>query len=962
MPKTQSDKTRSGRKSAINVDKQGVSVEGDVSGSINTGTQIETQGGAAFLRNVSARTLIGRDQIIQNIYKAQPIAWPKRSERQYLDSQHESFAGILKSRSNRQNKTGPWDSGFVHPLLSQRTVVIGAVGHHEDRTSTKTGIWSQLVSSYPRSGVLVGDVHDGKSLLLRWIVADLAGRATARKDGDLPVYLSINQYPFTDQNGLLDTAAFVCGQQPETMRNLWASGERRILLAIDDADHIAPEQQASFLASLKSLADSRNGKHSIILACRPDNGVNSLLQKAASSFLLGSDFSEWVILPLDDERIKMLLKHYAAADWLKDLISSDERLRKLMGRPGTLADFVRATRGLSLVEPPQNMAQLYQLFIEGHLFGSVEQGQKDGADKRIPYNYRRVKQQLLSYLAFRILASQQQTGLAVDDALCRDIAARLQSLAADFARTRRYMPDDWNATDALRELFQAPVVNGDAARSDQFEFDSQIYRDYYAATYLHDAGERWQEICETVKKSGIEGWVDALILLSGMPATDTANKVLNSILADDPGLAADLWLEKGSVGFTKVPDCVERDFQRKRVYVPENLDYPLHPAIDYFGGIVRDVHPRVALQTVNGLMQLGIDAIDPLLDAVVGNHELAAASAVHALFQMGHSLVGGVGKVKPLINVSSGRFILQSGGTCNATIGDLTFVDVPRPFYADITATVNALNFDPFEAPCSFEVWHLPPAWFAIDYFRRAGRVDWTGLAAACGSIARCAGLVVGKALARRSLESIIEEMTQCAIKYDRLGRSIAADLSIEWNALGVTQSSQAAEIGADAQQVYDELRLLFNRSNRSHILNRREIMLTKSTTVPAVDIEVLYSQPDEVVDLPDLTQVGFAQEAKLVLSGETLRGMRIGRIDPSAFVAAEVVSLAGSVMVENCAGGAIEGITIGSVPNWSGIRAKLDLVINTYGGGQVVGIRATPPAESITKVEFDNSRSFTSQ
>lgn len=953
MQKTRTARSTKVDKPVAKIGERAVSVTGDVKDSnINTGTQVDTHGGAAFLRSVSARTLIAGNQVIQNaFYQTLPIAWPKHSEKQYLKSQRETFASLLKSRSNRPVKAGQWDAGFVQPLLSQRTVEVGKDGQHEDRIATRTGTWNQMVPSYPRSGVLVGDMHDGKSMLLRWIVADLAGRSSARKDGDLPVYLSINQYPFTNQDGLLDTAAFVCGQQPETMRNLWATGERRILLAIDDADHIASDQQASFLSAVKALADSRKGRHSIILACRPDNGVNSLLKKATSSFLSASDFAEWVILPLDDERIQSLLTHYAADDWLTALITADERLRKLMGRPGTLADFVRATRGLSLVEPPQNMAQLYQLFIDGHLFGSAEQSEKEDTQKRVPYNYRRVKQKLLSYLAFRILATQQQNSLTVDDALCRDIAARLQSLAAEFSRTRRYMPEDWNATDALSELFRSPVVNGEAATSDRFEFDSQIYRDYYAATYLHDAGEQWPEVSEMVKKSGIEGWVDALILLSGMPATDTANKTLNSVLADDPGLAADLWLEKGSVGFTKVPDCVERDFQRKRIFVPENLDYSLHPAIDYLGGIVRDVHPRVALQTVNGLMQLGIDAIDPLLDAVTEKHKLAAAAAVHALFRMGHSLVEGGGTVKPLINCSSGKFVLRTAGTCNATIGDLTFVDVPRPFFADVTATVNELNFDPFEADCSFELWHLPPAWFAIDHFRRVGRVDWTGLAAACSSIARCAGLIVGKALARRSLESIVEEMTQCAIKYDRLGRSIAADLNIEWNALGVTQSPQAAEIGADAQQVYDELRLLFNRSNRSHMLNRREIVLARSDANPAVAIETLQSHPDEVADLPDLIQVGFSQEAKQIRPGETLAGMRIGRIDPSAFVAAEVVSLAGRVEVEHCEGGAIEAISIGSVPNWCGIRARLELTIKSYKGGQVVGVRAIPPAESITRV-----------
>ena len=46
------------------------------------------------------------------------------------------------------------------------------------------------------------------------------------------------------------------------------------------------------------------------------------------------------------------------------------------------------------------------------------------------------------------------------------------------------MPEDWNVTDVLRELSESPVVDSEAVRADQFEFASQAYRDYYAATYL----------------------------------------------------------------------------------------------------------------------------------------------------------------------------------------------------------------------------------------------------------------------------------------------------------------------------------------------------------------------------------------------------------------------------------------------------------------------------------------------
>ena len=965
--------------------KRGVVVDGPNIGNVTTGpqikgdevrgdkiagskirTQVNSHGGAVFLRGVAAQTVVGRDQITQYVsHGSLPIVWPKEGEQRYLQRVQDEFVASLRTRTVQSAEREGWDAGYIQPLLSCRRIATARPAQGGQRTETKTGTWSQIATSYPQVGVLVGDTHSGRSFLLRWIVADLARGADARRDSDLPIYLQISKYPFEDARGLLDAAAFACGQQPETMRDYWYNTRRRICLAIDDADQIPSHQRDAFARTLTALNASRGNSHSIILACRPENGSSSIPSTVSSVFEAEPAFAQWIMLPLDDGRISQLLDCYGADHWLKSLIAKNERLRWLVRHPGALADLVHATRGLYLINPPQNLAQLYQLFVDGYLFSDVQQGTHGGSEQRAGrYHYGRVKQKLLAYLAFRMLASAQQNGIAIDDPLCRDLATQLDKFASEFSRTRRYMPDDWNATDALLELFESPVVDRDAARADQFEFTSQAYRDYYAAIYLRDIGQGWQQAGEVIRGSNLEGWTDALILLSGMPPTDTTNEIFNYVLAREPSLAADLWLEKGTVGFTKVPECVERSFYERRIVVPERLDYRVHSAVAYFSGVIRDSRPEVALQAVNGLMQLGVDAIDPLLDAVKTGHPLVVASAIHALFHMGRSMVDREVEVKPLIVAVNSGFTFNNMGACNATIGNFVLVNVPRTMQAELTATFGHVDFDLFNAPCSFELWHTPVAWFAIDYFKRVGRVDWVGLAAACDTVVRCAGLIVGKALLRESMQPIVQEMTQCAITYDRLGQCIASDLDMKWSSS--TPSDAPPELTETAEQIYKELRLFFNRANRARMLGGtvspartgRDPDLAKvevnqdvreiSGSVLALDIDELSVEPTDVADLPDLIQLRFDQTVDTVSPGGVLRGMYVRRIAPAPFQAAEVVSLSGNVIVAHCREAAIEGVTIDTLSSCNGVRAKLELTVGHMSGGRVIGISASAPPEAI--------------
>jgi hypothetical protein len=975
-------------KSADAVGRGGVVVGGANSASINTGqqvsgdlvegdkilgdkigTQIDSGGGAVFLRAVEAQTIVGRDQITQYVtYGSLPIVWPQESEQRYLKRVQDEFAAHLRCRSLRAAEQGSWDTGFVHPLLSCRRMTRGVSGAGGQRTDeTKTGVWRQLVTGEVPVGLLVGDAHSGRSLLLRWLVADLASRSEAKEGSVLPIYLSLSRFPFKDAWGLLDTAAFACGQQPETMREYWYRTKRRVVLAIDDADQIPIGQRDSFLLALQQLDASRGSGHGILVCCRPGSDATSLPGELSRILATSAEFAQWVILPLDAERIQRLLDAYDAESWLKALVERNERLRWLVRLPGLLAHLVQATRGLHLIAPPHNLAQLYQLFVDGYLFGGVSVEQQAGStEARKRYHYGRVKQRLLAYLAFRMLASSRPSGIEVDDALCKDLAKRLEALASEFSRTRRYMPDDWNVSDALQELFESAVIDRDAARADQFEFSDTAYRDYFAAVHLHNVGEEWQEAARLIKASNLEDWTDVLILLSGLPPKDTTNALLNEVLAERPSLAADLWLEKGAVGFTKVPQCVERAFTDRRgaIQVPEWLDHPVQAAVPYFHRISRSSQPEVALQAVNGLMQLGVDAIDPLLDAAETGHPLVVASAVHALFHMGPRLANDRPVLEPLLETKDRGFVLTNLGACNARIGDLALVSVPRTMQAEIKASFGQVDFDLFTADYSFELWHTPVAWFAIDYFLRIGRVDWIGLAAACDGVVRCAGLIVGKAQRRRSMEPIVEEMTQCAIAYDRLGRWIADDLTLAWPSDRAYQAPPPITESVD--KCYKELRLALNPANRGRTLGaagESSLVGTDSELVPvaveqivaevgcemqAVEVGELSVDGSDVADLPTLRQLTYKQNVGILSEGGRLGGIHVERVAPTPVRAVEVISLVGAVGIGHCEQAEIDGILIDSLPKWDGVRVRLELNVGNLERTRLTGIRAVAPPGTI--------------
>lgn len=282
-------------------------------------SQINTAGAAVFLRAVQAQTVVGGNQITQYInYSSLPIVWPKHSEEEYLLRLHQGFTALLQGRKPVAQQPRVWDTGFVQPLLSSRRLATTSESGDQRTEETIRGTWSEIVSPAARAGVLVGEIHSGRSFLMRWIVADLARRASAQPGGDLPIYLPLSRFPFESADGLLDAAAFACGQQPQAMRDCWHQGHRRIFLAIDDVDQLADAQRAAFLRAVEHLNNSRGEHHSIVVSCRPGGLANQIQRALSRAPAAGA--TQWIILPLDDERIHQFLEVCNAEPWLQGLV------------------------------------------------------------------------------------------------------------------------------------------------------------------------------------------------------------------------------------------------------------------------------------------------------------------------------------------------------------------------------------------------------------------------------------------------------------------------------------------------------------------------------------------------------------------------------------------------------------------------------------------------------------------
>lgn len=912
-------------------------------------TVIQTDGGASISNVRDVDNVVGRDQT-NNYYSGLPPTWPKRDEKEYLSKLQEAFTKELQKRNwislgkgdSEREEENPeqWDHLYIHPLLSRKEITPNRLNtNHYEATRSFIGTWEALEKEFPspsKVGLLISDCFEGKSLLLRWILVCLAQEKSEPQEGsNLPVYISVKGYDIRNKDDLLAVAAYSCGQLRDTMQTLWHERKRRITLAIDDGDILDLSQRNRLAVAINELNKSRAGFHSIIVACRQSVNTDMLRNLLWKNLNSDPNFAEWVMLPMDDQRINEMLSKSKATEWLCELIKKDAGLRQLASRAGTLIELIRATRELGAVAPPTNRTTIYAFLVENLIYSYQ-------ASER--YSYRGIKSKILAFLASRILESSEQTSLLMDDNLLRDVAQKLESLSNAYFRVRRYVPEDWNAGDMIEELSGLPVVSSEALKVGRFEFVNQIYRDYYAAMYLNDLDDRsdeWRKITKSIKEK-LDVWSEALVMFSAMPTREKNNDFLSNALSEAPQMAADLWLEKGEVGITRVPQCVYIDYYRRRVSIPDSLDFPVHSTASHLRNIISSgVSPRTALQVTNAMVPLGIDAIDGLLDAAESASSLVAASSIYSLFQMGTSLALGISNPLPLLTISGDDLNFNSNGNCNVTIGDLVFAHVPRTFRAEVHARLRKIDFDPFNVNSEFELWQNPVEWFAINFFRNRLNPDWIGLAVACDAVSRYAGLIAGKARLRGGFQAIDREMTNCAINYRLLCQNIVNDLNFE--DIPDLPENIPPQLIEHAKQLYLQLRFFFGRTNRSRMFTRdsrigkqdiNDVSTTYPLTLPSFSIN-----NGESLDIPEFINASMNISAEKEIKNKQLLAIQVDKIYPGRINGAEVVSLDAEISADLCQNSQIQGVVINDVQSWNGIRVKLNIDVNKWNSSRLTGI-----------------------
>lgn len=950
--------------------QQGVAVRGNVGGDVITGTVI--------VKNYLRRTGLVDE-------------WNTIAEADYLARvQHEFAQSLLKqTRPSSENVEAVIAKRYVPVALNRRT-------NDAQGQSNRSGEWEQL-AIFPCLGLLIGDPYDGKSLLMRKIACDIAKQAEAEMAGagkkdeterDLPIYLPLNRYPFTsaDPDELLKLAAFACGATPSVMQTYWYGQKRRVCLLIDNVDEI-PRQNGEcerFLQALAPLLKSRGGtqaqaKHSIIVACRPENDVAALRTQLTALFESHSDYAEWSILPLTEDKIGKLLDLYDVPAELGKLIKDDiaigpdptaapSRYWRLVNKPGLIATLGKATKGSGMSNPPRSTVELCELFIR-RLVDQDEETQHLAGGTKPFYAYMQVKRPVLERIAFRMLLTGQNN-LFLDDEFCRELAQYLDKISQTFNRIRRYLPNDWHIADFLNALQQTPIANAEAAENGYFEFASTLYRDYFAALYLDRvSGEldtpKRQALIDDILKAGRDRWEDTFIFLSDLSERrESASKLMDAIFAGSEGSvsAADLWLEKGNSQTSRIPVTVSNEYYRQREVIEES-SLAVPPLAMSVARLARHRDPRVALQAVNMLTRFGLGAVMPLLDAVSYSNPFVSASAMHALLHLGPRLANrSIETAPPLIDIDETNLTFNNSGAGNATIGPCVLADVPQTFRAEVQAQLSGLDFDPFTSECSFKLWHEPVSWFALDYFKQR-QVDWIGLAVACDTVKRVSALILQKALTRSDFNWLVDELDWCLNSYGRVGDRITRALKLNTGD-GTIPDARLGWIWAQSDATYTDLRLLFDRINRSAQQSRKPQAILAQAQLPeqpiilkaycetclsidVVDVDAQRNDADRASSLPDLRELAFAHSSGELLHSEFM-GIEIGRLYPSMYPVAETLRVRGQIEINQCVDSAVRGIAIHEAHGWNGIRSALSLKIQRLQNSTVEGIVVTPTAAAL--------------
>jgi hypothetical protein len=738
------------------------------------------------------------DRIFTDSKSIESIDWEKVSFERYLTNLQQLFTKHLHKdveRSTEEN-TSPYVSLKLQGIESTRSSSTSDIKVKTEDIKVKIGTWQELIQ-LPGTYFISGDSGGGKTTLLLNIAKELAVKAIKDQTAPIPIYLSLSRFRGEDSSVLLSMAANTSGQETRVLQGLYRDKHQPLCILLDGADEIPHLYIQSFIDNLNNLLSlAGTERHTLILTTRP-----GLVQDQLKSNLHTS-YQELIILPLDNEQVDELLHRYSATA-LSDVLKLDNYLQTVIRNPGPLAAIAVSVQSIQQLGLPKNAGQIYKLLIDYHL------AKRDNQQ----YDYWRVKRPILANLAFTIF-SHDLNDLLIDDALCDQIAQKIEVMYRRYDRSRVVMPSNWSAQELLSELSEGEIIVIEDFPISRLFFKERIYLEYFTAVYFEDLDTNSSEIEFFVQDINVEKWINPLIFLSGLRKEFL--EIFDKIFGTQPQKAVDIWLDKKPYGI-EIPNCIASEFNTRKESLTSLslINFDRIAEVRQLTRLLNSSSPALRLQAVYDLSQVGLSAIHALVDAAEDSHPIVQAIAQYIILHLGEPSPS-----IPQIFVKGRQFTFHCDGGFNARIGSLHLVNVPQSVQTSLTVNIERLDFDLFEEDSTFKLWYTSPALFAYSYFTSNRTVNWLELAARCQLIAEHSAKIAEQLNSCSLLSRLANELRLRATHYTSFGACIASELGLEWKTSKTLQPDWAKN---NADVAYQQLKILFNSINRARTFGLTE-------------------------------------------------------------------------------------------------------------------------------------------
>ena len=266
----------------------------------------------------------------------------------------------------------------------------------------------------------------------------------------------------------------------------------------------------------------------------------------------------------------------------------------------------------------------------------------------------------------------------------------------------------------------------------------------------------------------------------------------------------------------------------------------------------------------------------------------------------------------------------------------------------------HVVDVDLLTVDADFILSYTPPAWFAADLFNRTKRVDWLELLAQLQWVIYCNQQVVQAIGSQPALQALADRFRDIVSMYQCLCDTALIDLDLPIE----SATTYSDIVKADSEDSWSWLRQLYSRTNRLKILNAandafssnaesaQKIENLKPNTVllglNLLDVNVESRDTDLADDSNNLKISAIRAAHHLTaLTQAGLYGIKMQTLTGAYPGSPAVLFLVNSIDIENSDHGDVVGIFADNINGISGIRAEINLHIETFTNSTLIGAAA---------------------